>query len=250
MKGLFYDLRDFSISIGDLFFNAAVWIENNTTLTGLIDPFHDIASFFYDVAYGCRLIGDELDDWWDEITQAVSDINYLNLDIDNLISWVRNVPVEISNYVNLQIDDLIGWIQNVPGEISTYVLTRIDEVKLWVNTVIPDIMAWIQSNAEAVYNAIKGFIDELVFVAATYAADIWDAVVGFAGDAIALALAPFADLYNWFELSKELVVGFFNEPLSYILSWLEGIIGEHEDQLVSIASRIGEALFHPTDEGD
>ena len=248
LANLFYDLRALYRSIGNLFLDSSRWCEGNDILDGLVDPLYDVAQWFFDLSYICMDIGQQLDSWWDKLTGACSDIIALNLDVNNVITWIQGIPGEIRNYIQGKVNDTVNWVKSIPGEISAYVQNTADEIKTWVNSVLPDILEWVRSHAVEVYEAIKGFIVEFVFIAQSYANDIWDAVVGFTNDIIASALSPFAEIYNWFELQKDLVKGFFDDPLTYILNWLESIVSSHEIQILSIADKIGDVLFHKPDD--
>jgi len=217
LADLFDDVGDFIADINVDFISVGNWLKDHGWSSTFYNFFYTVGIYFANTASKCYSIADTLNDWWDTISQAVSDIG--NLDT--------------------AINDAIAWVKGIPTEIKTYVLGVIDTVKAWVTTQIPDILAWVTSHALDLYNAIKDYIADIATWVTEHAvdiwktitglavdfatwveglaADIWDALEGFVADLItsqlALIAAPINLVNTWFDA----IQGFFNAPFDWLV---------------------------------
>jgi phage-related protein len=217
LADLFDDLGDFFAKIDVTFISIGNWFKSYGYSSVLYNFFYTIGGFFVNTASKCYSIADELNDWWDTISQAVSDIGNLGTAINNAIAWVKGIPTELRTYVSGAIDTVKAWVTTQIPDILAWVTSHALDLYNAIKGYIVDIAAWVTSHALDLYNAIKGYITEFVFVVANYIGEIWDALKGFVADAIAVVLAPLAAPINLVNTWFDAIQDFFNDPWV----WLE-----------------------------
>lgn len=217
LADLFDDLGDFLAKIAVTFISIGNWFKSYGYSSVLYNFFYTVGGFFVNTASKCFSIADELNNWWDIISQAVGDIGSLGTAISNAIAWVKSIPTEIKTYVSGVIDTVKTWVLTQIPDILAWVKGHALDLYNAIKGYIVDIAAWVTSHALDLYNAIKGYIAEFVFIVGNYVADIWAAIKGFVADLIASQLAIFAAPINLINTWFDDIQGFFNDPWS----WLE-----------------------------
>lgn len=217
LADLFDDFGDLLAKIAVAFISIGNWFKTNGFSSVLYNFFYTVGGFFVNTASKCFSIASELDDWWDTISQAVSDIGSLGTAISNAINWVKGIPTEIKTYVSGVIDTVKAWVLTQIPNILAWVTGHALDIYNAIKGYLVDIAAWVTSHALDIYNAIKGYIAEFVFIVGNYIAEIWDALKGFVADVIAAALAPLAAPINLINTWFDAIQDFFNDPWV----WLE-----------------------------
>lgn len=248
LADLFHDVASIFYDIGIKFGTIAWWLYGNGWPASLVTFFGDIAEFFDDGHRWFDDIANEIEDLWGWIESKFSDLDNL---WNHVAGWITDKINEAYNLASIALTNA-GEAWNKAVDATQLAVSEaanaLADAKVYALSIVPDIAAWVIGHSLDVYNAIKSYITEFVFVIENYIGIIWGAITGFVTDLIGLAIAPFAQLYNWFELKKELVMGFFDDPLTYILTWFKGIVSDHEIDLLDIVDRIGDTLFKPPDE--
>jgi len=217
LADLFDDLGDLLARIAVTLISIGNWFKSYGYSSVLYNFFYTVGGYFVNTASKCFSIADELNDWWDTISQAVSDIGNLGTAISNAIAWVKGIPTEIRTYVSGAIDTVKAWVLTQIPDILAWVKGHALDLYNAIKGYIVDIAAWVSQHALDLYNAIKGYIVDAGAWFTGHISDIWDAIKGFVADAIAAQLALFAELYNWFEWYKEVVKSFFISPFDWLV---------------------------------
>jgi len=180
LAGLFDDIGGFFRYIGNELWDVGWWFDYTMGWSKLGAFFFDAADFFWDVKRAFYDAADEIDDWWDEISEIVYDLNSL---YNYAHGWLRDLAYDAYNYAATA----YAWAraaldaaQSALQEIPVWILDKLTLAFNLASTALQEIPAWItvqfgelQGGLNSLFEYAHTTVWNKAIEAWNYAANAW-----------------------------------------------------------------------------
>ncbi len=239
LAGLFDDIGGFFRYIGNEFWDLGWWFYYTMDWETPGDFCFDAADFFWDIKRAFYYAADEIDDWWDEISEIVSDLNSL---YNYAHGWLRDLAYDAYNYAAVAFayaDEALATAQSALQEVPLWILDKLTLAFNLASTALQEIPAWITTQL----GELQGGLDSLFHYAHTTvwnkAIEAWNYAANAWSHAEELVSGLWTDVVAWVNSVLASMENFVNGVEADIRAWAVGMV---DDALAAFAIDISAAF--------
>ena len=164
--------------------------------------------------------------WWDVVWEPGD-------------SWFEPIWRKINTLMGIVILTGETWWEALTRTINETILPQILSLIPSFDDIHTKLLEWFEivvGEGESLHNALIRMVTE--------ALPTWEQI----WQSITDSTPEIAGLLSWWHDFTDPVQQFFSDPLGSMLDWFAGIVEDHQDRLLLINDKIGEALFKPHEE--
>lgn len=205
----FWDLHGWTYNIGHWFTDDMGWKTPGDLFLRLSTTFGHICHWFGDIAM-------EIDSWWDEISEVVSDLNSLYNYAHSYLRDLANSAYDYAMTAYAWAQAALDAAQSALQEVPLWILDKLTLAFNLASTALQEIPAWITTQ----FGELQGGLDSLFHYAHT---TVWNKAI----DAWNYAA-------NAWSHAEELVSGLWTD----VVAWVNSVLASMENFVNGVAADI------------